>query len=75
MFEHGADPNLVVDEPAETIDTEKPLDLERQAHFLIDWDLFHPIVKLLERYGTTDYESHHFHTTVTEAGMQFIQFS
>lgn len=54
MLEHGADPNLVADEPAATIYTEKPLDLARQARFLMDWDKYHPIVKLLEAFGATN---------------------
>ena len=54
MLEHGADPNLVADEPASSIYTEKPLDLARQARFLMDWDKYHPIVKLLEAFGATN---------------------
>jgi len=54
MLENGADPNLVADEPAATIYTEKPLDLARQARFLIDWDKYHPIVELLEAFGATN---------------------
>jgi len=56
MLEHGADPNLVADEPAATIYTEKPLNLARQARFLMDWDKYDPIVKLLEAFGATDFE-------------------
>ena len=48
MLEHGADPNLLADEPAAFTYTEKPLDLAMQARFLMDWDKYHPIVKLLE---------------------------
>jgi ankyrin repeat protein len=54
MLEHGADPNLLADEPAASVYTEKPLALARQARFLMDWEKFHPIVKLLEEYGATD---------------------
>ena len=54
MLENGADPNLVADEPAASIYTEKPLDLARQARFLMDWDKYHPIVKLLEAFGATN---------------------
>jgi len=54
MLENGADPNLVADEPASTTYTEKPLDLARQARFLMDWDKYHPIVKLLEAFGATN---------------------
>ena len=56
MLEHGADPNLLADEPAASIYTEKPLDLARQARFLMDWDQYHPIVKLLEAFGATNNE-------------------
>jgi len=54
MLEHGADPNLVADEPAASIYTEKPLDLARQARFLMDWDKYDPIVKLLAAFGATN---------------------
>jgi hypothetical protein len=54
MLEHGADPNLVADEPPASIYTEKPLDLAHQARFLMDWDKYHPIVKLLEAFGATN---------------------
>ena len=56
MLEHGADPNLLADESAATIYTEKPLDLARQARFLMDWDKYDPIVKLLKAFGATDLE-------------------
>ena len=54
MLEHGSDPNLLADEPAATIYAEKPLDLACGARFLMDWDKYHPIVKLLEDFGATD---------------------
>ena len=54
MLEHSADPNLLADEPAATIYCEKPLDLALQARFLMDWDKYHRIVKLLESFGATD---------------------
>ena len=54
MLENGADPNLLADEPASSIYSEKPLDLALQASFLMDWDKYHPIVKLLESFGATD---------------------
>jgi ankyrin repeat protein len=54
MLEHGADPNLIADEPAASIYTEKPLNLARQCRFLMDWDKYDPIVRLLERFGATD---------------------
>ena len=54
MLEHGADSNLLADDPAATIYGKKPLDLALQARFLMDWDKYHPIVKLLESFGATD---------------------
>lgn len=54
MLEHGADPNLIADEPAASIYTAKPLELAMQARFLMDWGKYHPIVKLIEEYGATD---------------------
>jgi ankyrin repeat protein len=54
MLEHGADPNFLADEPAASIYTEKPLELAMQARFLMEWGKYHPIVKLLEKYGATD---------------------
>jgi ankyrin repeat protein len=56
MLEHGADPNLLADEPAASIYSEKPLDLARQASFLMDWEKYHSIVELLENFGATDCE-------------------
>ena len=53
MLERGSDPSQVVDEPAATIYTEKPLDLAKQARFLMGWDKYDPIVKLLEEFGAT----------------------
>ena len=54
MLERGADPNFLAGEPAASIYTEKPLVLAMQARFLLEWDKYHPIVKLLEKYGATD---------------------
>jgi hypothetical protein len=54
MLEHGADPNFLAGEPAASIYTEKPLELAMQVRFLMDWDKYHPIVKLLEEFGATD---------------------
>ena len=54
MITKGQHPNLLADEPAATIYSEKPLDLALQASFLMDWDKYHPIVKLLESFGATD---------------------
>jgi hypothetical protein len=58
MLEHGADPNFLAVEPAASIYTEKPLELAMQARFVMDWDKYHPIVKLLEEYGATDVDGH-----------------
>src|SRR5262249_52839088 len=54
LLENGANPNLIAAEPAATIYTEKPLELARQARFLLDWDKFSPIVNLLVQFGATD---------------------
>ncbi len=54
LLEHGACPNLIADEPAASIYTEKPLELAMQSRFLMDWGTYHPIVKLIEKYGATD---------------------
>jgi len=54
MLEHGANPNYWADEPVATIYTAKPLDLARQARLLMDWDRYHAIVELLEKFGATD---------------------
>ena len=54
MLEHGADPNLVATEPAASIYTSKPLDLACQARFLMDWNKYDPVVKLLEAFGATN---------------------
>lgn len=54
LLEHGANPNYWADEPVATIYTAKPLDLARQARLLMDWDKYHAIVELLEKFGATD---------------------
>jgi hypothetical protein len=54
MLEHGADPNFIADEPAASIYTEKPHALAKQCRFLMDWDKYDRIVKLLEQFGATD---------------------
>lgn len=56
MLDRGADPNYVADEPAASIYTEKPLDLAKQARFLMDRDTFHPIVQTLIEYGATGFD-------------------
>lgn len=54
LLEHGANPNHWADEPAATIYTAKPLDLAREARLLMDWDKYHAIVELLEKFGASD---------------------
>ncbi len=56
LLEHGANADIIADEPAASIFTEKPLDLAQQLRFLTDWGKYHPIVKLLEKFEATDYE-------------------
>jgi hypothetical protein len=46
--------NQVAHEPAATSYAEKPLNPAGQARFLLDWDKYDPIVKLLEAFGATD---------------------
>jgi ankyrin repeat protein len=53
LLEHGADPNYRADEPVASIYTAKPLDLARQSRMLMDWEKYHAIVKLLEKFGAT----------------------
>lgn len=53
MLEHGADPNYRADDPVASIYSAKPLDLARQARMLMDWEKYHAIVKLLEKFGAT----------------------
>ena len=38
--------------------TAKPLNLARQAHLLMDWEKYHAIVEILERFGGTDEDGH-----------------
>ena len=59
LLEHGADPNYRAVEPAASIYTEKPLALARQARMLMNWDQYHPIVQLLEKFGATDEDTPH----------------
>ncbi len=56
LLESGANADTIADEPAASIFTEKPLDLAQQLRFLTNWDKYHPIVKLLEKFGATDFE-------------------
>ena len=54
LLDAGADPNFVAAEPAATIYAQNPLDLALTARALMNWDVYHPIVLLLHRYGATD---------------------
>ena len=54
MLEFGSNPNFIAHEPAASIYTEKPLELAKQARFLIDWDTYNPIVSILEEFGAKD---------------------
>lgn len=54
LLENGANPNFQADEPAASIYTEKPLELAMHARFLMNWDKYHLIVRLLEEFGATD---------------------
>ncbi len=54
LLDHGADLNFLASEPAASIYTEKPLELAMQARFLMDWDKYQPIVRLLEEFGATN---------------------
>ena len=56
LLERGANAYIIADEPAASIFTEKPLDLAQQLRFLTNWDKYHPIVKLLEKFGAKDIE-------------------
>lgn len=56
LLERGANADITADEPAASIFTEKPLDLAQQLRFLTNWDKYHPIVKLLEKFDATDFE-------------------
>ena len=55
LLENGADPNFIAQDPAATIYAEKPLDLAQQLRFIMDWDKYHPIVELLQKFGATDF--------------------
>ncbi len=54
LLEHGADPNYRADEPAASIYTEKPLALAKQGRMLMNWEQYHPIVTLLQKFGAID---------------------
>jgi len=56
ILERGANADIIADEPAASIFTEKPLDLAQQLRFLTNWDKYHPIVKLLEKFGAKDFD-------------------
>jgi ankyrin repeat protein len=54
LLDHGADPNFRAQEPAASIYTEQPLALAKQSRMLMNWDQYHPIVMLLEKFGAID---------------------
>ena len=56
MLEQGADPNFVAEEPGATIYAEKPLELAKQARFLLDREKYQPIAELLNQFGATGIE-------------------
>jgi len=56
LLEHGANPNLIADEPAASVLTANPLELAMQARHLMDFEKYDPVVKLLEEFGATDAE-------------------
>ncbi len=70
LLENGANADFTADEPAASILTEKPLDLAQQLRFLTDWEKYHPIVKLLEKFGGTDFEGQ---TDVSEEKLNEIK--
>ena len=56
LLENGSDPNCLAQEPAAILYAEKPLDLALQARFLMNWDQYDPIARLLQEFGATDAE-------------------
>jgi hypothetical protein len=54
VLDGGADPNFHAAEPATDMLAPTPLDLAKQLRFLIDWDVYHSIVRLLESRGESD---------------------
>ena len=56
LLERGANPNFLAEEPAATIYDEKPLNLAQGLRFIMDWDKYQPIAKLLVEFGATDSE-------------------
>jgi hypothetical protein len=54
LLEHGADPNFRAQEPAASIYSEQPLALAKQSRMLMNWEQYHPIVMLLEKFGAID---------------------
>jgi ankyrin repeat protein len=54
LLQHGPEPNYTADEPVASIYSAKALNLARHARMLMDWEKYHAIVKLLERFGATD---------------------
>ncbi len=56
LLERGADSNFVAEEPAATVYDEKPLSLAQGLRFIMNWEKYHPIAKLLVEFGATDSE-------------------
>src|SRR6267142_39472 len=56
MLRCGADANFQALEPACDEYAPTPLDLAMQSRLLMDWDLFHPIVKLLLAHGALTFD-------------------
>ena len=57
LLDHGADPNFHPDQEAAEIYCPNSLSLGRQARMLFNWDQYHPIVELLEKFGAIDEDS------------------
>lgn len=56
LLDVGADPNLIVDEPAADIYAPRPRDLVMQCQFLLDWRKFTPIFNLMIERGATIFD-------------------
>jgi hypothetical protein len=57
LLENGADPNLIAHEPAAFVYDDRPLGLAKQCRFVLDWDRYDPIVRLLKQFGASDSNS------------------
>ncbi len=70
LLERGANPNFVAEEPAATIYDEKPLNLVQGLRFLVNWDEYQPIAKLLVEFGATDSEGR---TDISEDDLKVLE--